>query len=67
MEATKAIIRIQERNVEITEAILNALNQALASCPCSEGSYGDSKPKAELQFRLVPKLEIVAQAIKRES
>jgi hypothetical protein len=60
MEATKAVIALQGKRIEIGEADVATLNNMLAHCPVG-GSYSDDKIDPNKRMALVPTLTIEVQ------
>jgi hypothetical protein len=61
MEATKAIITVQGRKVQVSEQAIADINAVLAECPASKNNYGDSVPTLDCRMKLVPTLTIAVE------
>jgi len=59
MQASIAIVTVAGKRVEMTEQVIEKINQALSTCPVG-GEYSDSAIKRHQRLRLVPTLEIKA-------
>jgi hypothetical protein len=58
MTATTATITIQGHRVQVTEQILNDLNEALSSAPAAADAGYRSEPNADLRLALVPTITV---------
>ena len=65
MTATKAIISLQGKHVEVDEAAILAINTAIANAPVG-GSYSDDPIKCNQRMQLVARLTVDAVITKVE-